>query len=173
RADADALGLAADALALERLRDGRANRVRPVIDRQAIEREGQASGPLEPRRLRYRRDGAAHRRSRRHEYVAALVLQIDHRGRLELVLGNRRLRAERALKPDVELGADRNLVRVARSDRLSRRRAAVRFGSRARWRRVAAGRIAARAAADGVAPIARLALVRRRERLLAPARRLR
>ena len=74
---------------------------------------------LGARRRLHRAHDAAHQRAGRHQHAAALIPQIDHRRRLEAILDLGRLRAQRVLQPDVELGADRNLVRVLRPHRLS------------------------------------------------------
>ena len=115
RADADLLLLAHDAFALERLRHRGADRVRAAVDRHAVERDRHRALAVGARGLVDRADDAAHRRSRRHEDAAALVTQVDHRRRLEAILDLRGLGAERVGQPDVELGADRDFVRVLRA----------------------------------------------------------
>jgi hypothetical protein len=82
-------------------------------------------GALEPARALHRAHHPAHRRTGRHEHTAAIVLQIDERRRFEAILDFVRLRAERILEADVELGPDRNLVRGRAARCRGRRRTAI------------------------------------------------
>ena len=111
------LGLALDAFALERLRDGRADRIRAAVDRDRS--NATVRLPLRSMRPAWFTELTTPRidRAGGHQHAVALVAEIDHRRRLEAILDLRRLRAERVLQPDVELGADRNLVRDSATDR--------------------------------------------------------
>ena len=144
----------------------RADRIRAAVDRDLVERDRHAALALGARRLGHRADDAAHHRAGRHQHAVALVAQIDQRRRLEAILDLRGLRAQRVLQPHVELGADRDLVRVLRADAsvagvAGRRTVVLRIRRRSGSavgpgdRRVAAAvAIAARAAADVVDAIA-------------------
>ena len=127
--------------------------IRTRADRETIESDSQAAGPLDPSRLLDRADHAAHDRSGGHDHAVALP-QVDQRRRFEAIFDLRGRRAERALQPHVELGADRHVARaVARPVSVelpADRRAPP--GSLEKRRRD----IAARAAANAVDPIAQV-----------------
>ena len=169
--------LAPDAFALERLGHGGADRIRAAVDRDPIERDrhaspcGRCASALLTELTTPRIDRAG-----RDEDAVALVTQIDHRRRLEAILDLRGLGAERVLQPDVELGADRDLVRVLRAAAVPPLHCAAgtwrwSIGARRRSPRLAACTtrgVAAGAAPDVVDAIAHVGVVAARDRLVLP-----
>ena len=107
RAGADLADLTLDALALDRLGDGAADRVAAPVHGELVEAHGEAALPVDAAGRRHRAHDAAQLGAGGNHHALA-HLQVDQGRRQEAVLDLVAARVERILQADVELLADRD-----------------------------------------------------------------